>query len=92
MPPEEPKGTLATVAPKPPRNCKYIAWSELLRRTFGIDVACSGCHGKLRLIALVKQQATIAKILGAIGHPTGPPPLAPARMPSQKPTSANLYS
>ena len=83
-PPEEPKGTLAIVAPKPPRNSKYIAWSELLRRTFGIDVACSRCHGKLRLMALVKQQATIAKILGAIGHPTGPPPLAPARAPPRQ--------
>lgn len=35
-------------------------------------------------MALVKEQATIAKILGAMGLATRPPPLAPARGPPRK--------
>ena len=54
---------------------------ELLRRTFGIEVVCSRCHGPLRLIALLKEAATIAKILGAMGLDTTPPQLASARAP-----------
>ena len=79
--PEEPDDTDAVTAPKPARTSKYISWHELLRRTFGIDVVCSRCHGPLRLIALVKEAATIAKILGAKGLDTTPPQLASARAP-----------
>jgi len=69
----------ASATPKPVRTSKYIAWHDLLRRTFGIDVVCSRCQGDLRLIALVKEEAVIAKILGAMGLPTLPPRLASAR-------------
>ena len=83
-PPEAPTGTDAIATPKPARKSKYIAWSELLRRTFGIDVVRPRCRGHLRLIALVKEQATIAKILGAMGLATAPPPIAPARPPPRQ--------
>jgi hypothetical protein len=54
----------------------------LLRRTWAIDVLeCPTCGGRLRLIALVKTQATIKKILGAMGLPTEPPHPHPARPP-----------
>jgi hypothetical protein len=35
-------------------------------------------------MALVKEQATIAKILGAMSLPSTPPPLAPARAPPRQ--------
>jgi hypothetical protein len=73
--------TAKAPAPKPTRTSKYIPWRELLRRTFGIDLRCLRCHGDLRLIALVKEEATIAKILGAMGLHTMPPLLASARAP-----------
>ena len=79
--PAERDDTDAVTAPKPARKSKYIAWHELLRRTFGIDVVCTRCHGSLRLIALVKEQPTITKILGAMGLDTTPPKLASATAP-----------
>jgi len=54
----------------------YIPWYELLRRTFGEQVVCPDCGGKLRLIALVKKEETIQALLKAmhlLTQPTGPP-------------------
>ena len=48
----------------------------LLRRTFGEEVVCPDCGGKLRLIALVKQEETIQTLLSAmhlLTQATGPP-------------------
>jgi hypothetical protein len=33
---------------KPKRNFRYIRWSELLRRVFGIEVVCAKCDGRAR--------------------------------------------
>jgi putative transposase len=67
----------ADVARRPARS-RYIPWAELLRRTWGIDVLqCHTCGGRLRLIALVKTEATIKKILGATGCPPNRPSLIP---------------
>jgi Putative transposase len=61
---------------KSPGRSRYIPWAELLRRTWSIDVlTCQTCGGRMRLIALVKTEATIKKILGAMGLPTSPPQL-----------------
>jgi hypothetical protein len=57
----------AEPANKPGPRCRYIPWAELLRRTFAIDVVCQRCGGALRLIALVKTEATIRTILTAMG-------------------------
>ena len=47
---------------------------------FGYDLlACPKCGGKMRLLAVVMQQAAIRKILGYAGLPSEPPRLAPAR-------------
>jgi hypothetical protein len=59
----------------------YISWSELLRRTFAIDTTCPRCKTPLRLIALIKTDDTIKKILSAMGLPTEAPKLCPARSP-----------
>jgi hypothetical protein len=58
-----------------------ISWSELLRRTFEIDTICPRCQSPLRLIALIKTDDTIKKILSAMGLPTEAPKLFPARPP-----------
>jgi hypothetical protein len=71
---------------KPPSRFRYISWAELLRRTWGIDVLkCDTCGGRMRLIALVKTDSTIKKILGAMGLPTEPPQPHPARPPPPAP-------
>ncbi len=59
----------------------YISWSELLRRTFQIETLCPACKTPLRLIALIKTESTIRKILSAMGLPTEAPKLYPARPP-----------
>jgi hypothetical protein len=62
---------------------RYRPWAELLRRTFPEDRTelCSRCGGPLRLLALVKDPAGIARYLRSLGEPTEPPPLGPARGP-----------
>jgi len=60
---------------------RYIPWYELLKRTFGSEVLCPHCGGKLRLIALVKKEETIRKILTALHMPTGPPKVQTAQSP-----------
>ena len=52
---------------------RYIPWHELLRRTFGSEIMCLHCGGPLELIALVKKDDAIHKILSAMHLPTGPP-------------------
>ena len=58
-----------------------ISWSELLQRTFAIDTTCPRCKSPMRLIALIKTDAVIKKILKAMGLPTCAPKLWPARPP-----------
>jgi hypothetical protein len=64
----------------------YIRWAELLRRVFGIEVVCPRCQAPLRLIALIKSEATAKKILDAVHLPSEVPKLHPARPP---PTSCS---
>jgi hypothetical protein len=47
----------------------YISWSDLLRHTFQVDITCPRCKSPLRLIALIKTDDTIKKILAAMGLP-----------------------
>ncbi len=70
---------------KPARSSRYIPWAELLRRTFTIDVKCERCHGPLRLIALIKTETIIKRILGAMHLPTEPPQLHHPRPPPGSP-------
>jgi hypothetical protein len=71
----------ATPAEKPARQSRYIAWAELLRRTFAIDIKCGKCSGPLRLLALIKTREVIERILVAMHLPTAVPELHPARAP-----------
>ena len=69
----------------PKNTSRYISWSELLRRTFGIEIVCTKCKSQLRLIALIKTQDVATKILTAMHLPSNVPQLRPARPPPQKP-------
>ena len=69
----------------------YISWSELLRRTFQIDITCPRCKSPLRLIALHKTEDTIKKILAAMGLPTEAPKPYPARPPPSEPGDGAEY-
>jgi hypothetical protein len=63
---------------------RYIPWHELLRRTFGSEVACPDCGGRLRLVALVKTKTSIRMLLAAFHLPTGPPKIAVAERSPEK--------
>jgi len=65
----------------PRRRAKYLRWSELLRRVFGIEVVCPKCQIPLRLISLIKSEPIARKILTAMHLPADIPELHPARPP-----------
>jgi len=69
---------------KPKNTSRYISWSELLRRTFGIEIVCQKCKAPLRLIALIKTEDVAKKILTTMNLPVDIPQLRPARPPPQK--------
>jgi hypothetical protein len=66
---------------KPKRRSKYIRWSDLLRRVFGIETVCQKCKVPLRLISLIKSEPIARKILIAMHLPADVPELHPARPP-----------
>jgi hypothetical protein len=55
-------------------------WADLMRRVFDIDVlACSGCGGRLRLVAVLEASAATVRILAHLRLPTQVPAPVPAR-------------
>ena len=61
---------------------RYRPWAELLKRTFAVDVLqCERCHGRLKLVAIVTDEKSIACFLRKLGEPTDAPPRHPARAP-----------
>ena len=68
--------------PRPPTHrCGYVRWHRLMRQ-LGIDVdTCPSCGGKMKVIALVQDPASIARYLRHLGLPTEEPSMAPARGP-----------
>jgi hypothetical protein len=66
---------------KPKRTSKYIRWSDLLRRVFGVEVVCQKCKSPLHLIALIKSEDIAKKILTAMHLPADVPELHSARPP-----------
>jgi hypothetical protein len=65
-----------------PVGARYRPWAELLKRCFSIDVlACPTCGGRMRLVALVTEAASVRRFLRGLGEPTDTPTRAPARGP-----------
>lgn len=61
---------------------RYYTWAELLRRVFAIDVLrCPHCGGARRLLAAIQDPDSIECVLRAMGLPSVPPEMAPARAP-----------
>ncbi len=85
-PSASPDGTAPAGARAPPAGDvrpRHVAWAELLRRTFGLDVlACADCGGRLRLVATIADPRVIARILAHLGLPLEPPCPVPPRQPS----------
>jgi hypothetical protein len=60
-----------------------VDWATLLRRSLAVDVLeCPTCHGRLRVVAVITEREPIQRILAHLGMPTEPPPVAPARDPT----------
>jgi len=70
--PEPP--TVSAMAPQtkdePPKRARtYRPWAELLKRTCGFGVlACKRCGGRMRLLAMVTDPASLARYLPKIGE------------------------
>jgi hypothetical protein len=79
VPPAEEASAAKVVGKKKPRS-RYRTWAELLNRTFGVDaLACPVCQGRIRLVAVIKNPASIARYLAGIAEPTEPPARSPNR-------------
>ena len=78
-PPLPPEPTLASDEPGMPRRAGgYRPWAELLARTFAVDVlACPSCQGRMKLLAMVKEPASIVRYLSAAGESTEVPRRSP---------------
>src|SRR4029453_18443287 len=64
----------------------YVAWADLLRRVFALDVlACPSCGGRLRLLATIEDRAVIEHILTHLGLPVDLPQPSAARTPAWLP-------
>jgi hypothetical protein len=75
----------AVAAEKPPKRAgsRYRPWAELLKRCFAVDVlACPRCGGRMRVVALVTEAASVRRFLRGLGESTDAPARAPARGPS----------
>jgi hypothetical protein len=60
----------------------YRPWAQLLARTFAVDVlACPRCQGRMKLLGIVKDPASIARYLPTAGEPTEAPHRSPKRAP-----------
>jgi hypothetical protein len=54
----------------------------MLKRTFALDVLeCPRCQGRMRLLAMVTEPASIARYLAATGEATEVPRRSPGRGP-----------
>jgi hypothetical protein len=59
---------------------RRLAWADLLRRVFALDVLrCPGCGGRLRILAAVHPPEASQAILVCLALPVRAPPIAPAR-------------
>ena len=75
--PKPPTEEPAAATTRPDRTATtggYRPWAELLARTFAVDVlSCPSCQGRMRLLAMVKDPASIARYLAAVGEATEVP-------------------
>ena len=64
------------------RRSRYRTWAELLARTFDLDaLGCPVCQGRMRLVAVLRNPARIARYLASTSEPTELPARSPSRGP-----------
>ena len=64
----------------PAQRRHRVAWADLLRRVFRIDVTqCPACGGRMRIVAALTEPRSIQRYLEGVGLPSRAPPIAPAR-------------
>ena len=64
----------------PAQRRHRVAWADLLRRVFRVDVTeCPACGGRMRIIAALTEPRSIQRYLEGVGLPSRAPPIAPAR-------------
>lgn len=69
---------------RPSASPKRIAWAQLLKRVFNIDISvCPKCRGNIKIIAAIEDPQVIKKILNHLGLPSTAPAISPARGPPQ---------
>ena len=62
-----------------------LGWAALLARVFAVDVAlCPSCGGRLGLVAVLSDPASIGRYLSGVGLAAEPPAVAAARSPPQR--------
>jgi hypothetical protein len=80
VPAHSPAVTESPESEKRPGAGRGWRWADLMRRVFAVDVlACPGCNGRLRLVAVLDASVATARILQHLGLPTEVPMPAPAR-------------
>lgn len=83
--PNPPTERPAAATAEPDRTSQtggYRPWAELPARTFAVDVLiCPSCQGRMRLLAVIKEPASIARYLAAVGEATEVPRRSPSRGP-----------
>ena len=66
--------------PTPAQRRHRVAWAELLRRVFRVDVTvCPACGGHMKIVAALTEPRSIHAYLEGVGLPSRAPPIAPAR-------------
>ena len=64
---------------------RRLGWAALLARVFAVDVTlCPSCGGRLGLVAVLSDPASIGRYLRGVGLAAYPPALAAARSPPQR--------
>lgn len=69
----------------PAQHRHRVAWADLLRRVFRVDVTeCPACGGRMKIIAALTEPRSIQRYLEGVGLPSRAPPIAPARPDPQR--------
>ena len=61
-----------------------LLWAALLARTFNLNMeVCPHCGGRMRIVAAVRDPASVKRYLDGVGLPSALPEIKPARPPPQ---------
>jgi hypothetical protein len=63
------------------RRCGWRPWSELLKRSFAVDLRCPRCNSSMKLKSFLTSSRSLHRLLTRLGEPTEVQDKAPARGP-----------